>query len=159
MLFVCLGNICRSPLAQGVFQLRADACGIPVMLDSAGTSAYHVGQSPDPRAVAVARDWGMDITAQRARQLKPSDFLGFDTIYVMDGSNLEDVRQRAPACSMTDVKLVMSLLSEQGHLRDLNVPDPYYGSQREFQEVVVMLNQAALAWAQRWTESDRLTSD
>ncbi len=123
VLFVCLGNICRSPLAEGVFrQLCADA-GQAVEIDSAGTGAYHVGEAPDRRMRQVARTHGIDIDNLRGRQVSRDDFRTFDLILAMDRSNLRNLEAMAPAGSHADVRLFRSFDPTPG---DGDVPDPYY---------------------------------
>ncbi|MCA9542546.1 MAG: low molecular weight phosphotyrosine protein phosphatase, partial [Myxococcales bacterium] len=99
ILFVCLGNICRSPLAEGVFRHVAEnrAVGSGFVIDSAGTGAWHVGSRPDPRSVAIASKHGIDISGQRARAVDPTDFEGFDLLLGMDRSNVETLLARSPA--------------------------------------------------------------
>ena len=123
ILFVCLGNICRSPTAEGVFHARAKAAGLAVVVDSAGTGAWHVGEAPDRRAQAEARKRGYDISGQRARQAIAQDFVNFDLIYAMDRSNLANLKRLRPANSTATLSLFLDLLPDQP-LTD--VPDPYY---------------------------------
>ncbi len=149
ILFVCLGNICRSPLAQGVFQHRLMQQGgdfSRVALDSAGTVAYHIGKSPDPRACSAARASGFDIANQRARQVSISDFDYFDEIFAMDRANRAALLKLADPISQNKIRLVMSLLDPSAPFFDRDVPDPYYGDSDGFTEVVSMLDQAAAAW-------------
>ncbi|RFF28232.1 MULTISPECIES: low molecular weight protein-tyrosine-phosphatase [unclassified Wenzhouxiangella] len=140
ILFVCLGNICRSPTAKAVFDWKLRRAELAVETDSAGTTAYHVGSPPDPRAQRIARQWGLDISTERARVVIPEDFSRFDAIFVMDRSNLEDLRARRPADSSTRLDLVMSLAPDYGIEE---VPDPYYGGVDGFQRVIDMLEVAA----------------
>ena len=121
ILYVCLGNICRSPTAEGV--LRAKAGDRDVMIDSAGTGGWHVGNPPDPRAVAEARGRGIDISGLRARQVTADDFHDFDHILAMDGSNLAALERMRPVGSKADLRLT---LSDAPELRETDVPDPYY---------------------------------
>lgn len=140
ILFVCLGNICRSPTAKAVFDHRFERAGLRLTTDSAGTAAYHAGSPPDPRAVAAARDWGMDISGEMARVVTRADFRHFDRIYAMDRTNLADLQRMAPADASARIDLVMKLAP--GYGMD-EVPDPYYGSPEGFSRVLDMLAAAA----------------
>jgi protein-tyrosine phosphatase len=118
ILMVCLGNICRSPIAEGVLQHLADERGLDWQVDSAGTGGWHVGEGPDRRSVRTAKDHGIDISGQVCGKLKKSDFDDFDHIFVMDKSNLHDVTAMAPDdAAIAKVKLLLG---------DKEVPDPYY---------------------------------
>ncbi len=139
-LFVCLGNICRSPTAKAMFDYKFKQAGIEVFTDSAGTLSYHVGKAPDPRAIRHAQDWGMDISDQRARQVTVSDFRRFDRIFAMDQSNLQDLQRMLPPNATASVELVMNLAPDYG-LQE--VPDPYYGGDQGFEQVLDMLETAA----------------
>ncbi|MEM1214744.1 MAG: low molecular weight protein-tyrosine-phosphatase [Bacteroidota bacterium] len=124
ILMVCLGNICRSPLAEGILAAKAAAAGLDWTVDSAGTSAYHLGDAPDPRSVAIARQRGLDISQQTARQFRVADFDQFDFIFAMDASNQRDILRLA----RTDVDRtkVQAILPYVGHPDLQNVPDPYW---------------------------------
>lgn len=139
-LFVCLGNICRSPTAKAMFDYKFKQAGIEVFTDSAGTLGYHVGKAPDARAIRHARRWGMDIGDQRARQVTVADFRRFDRIFAMDQSNLDELKRMMPPNATARVELVMSLAPDYG-LDE--VPDPYYGGDQGFQQVLDMLETAA----------------
>lgn len=158
VLMVCLGNICRSPLAQGVFEARARQAGLDVFIDSAGTAGYHHGCPPDSRAIQVAMEWGIDISHQKARQLTLNDLEQFDQIYLMDHSNQRAVRQPGRVHGAGRVELVLSLVaSSQGAYVD-EVPDPYYGQLDDFRSVIEMLDQAALIWVRQqsaWAHLDK----
>ena len=121
ILMVCLGNICRSPLAEGILRGKVDSKRVYV--DSAGTGGYHIGNPPDSRSVAVARKYGLNIEKQRCRQFKTSDFGKFDVIYAMDRSNYNNIL--ALAGSHTDITKV-KLLLEEVDLPQKEVPDPYW---------------------------------
>ena len=123
VLFVCLGNICRSPTAEGVFRARAAAAGLRCTVDSAGTGAWHVGEAPDRRAQAEARKRGYDLSHQRARQAVADDFQDFDMIFAMDRSNLANLKRLRPEGAKAKLSLFLDLLADQP-LRE--VPDPYY---------------------------------
>jgi protein-tyrosine phosphatase len=138
ILMVCLGNICRSPLAEGILQSKLPQDQFKV--DSAGTGNWHTGQGPDKRSVLTAKNRGLDISCQIARQLKVSDFTTFDHIFVMDNSNLRDVLKLAPnETAKAKVKLMMDeVYPGQG----VDVPDPYYGGPEGFDNVYDMLDEA-----------------
>jgi protein-tyrosine phosphatase len=134
ILFVCLGNICRSPLAEGI--LRAMARDRPeIEVDSAGTAAWHVGKAPDPRSVAIAARHGIDISSLRARQVSRDDFSRFDLILAMDDANLEDLRAIAPVGARAQLRRFL----------ERDVPDPYYGGESGFADVHAMLEQGCAA--------------
>ncbi|NQY29464.1 MAG: low molecular weight phosphotyrosine protein phosphatase [Flavobacteriaceae bacterium] len=133
---VCLGNICRSPLAEGILKAKVDADFIYV--DSAGTSAFHRGELPDSRSIEIAEKYNIDITEQRSRQFIAADFEIFDAIYVMDDSNKNNVL--ALAKNSDDRNKVKLILNETTPNQDLNVPDPYYDN--GFENVYQMLNEA-----------------
>ncbi len=135
---VCLGNICRSPLAEGL--LREKVKNLDVETDSAGTSAYHVGEPPDPRMIRTGRSKGINISDLRGRQFKVSDFDEFDLIYVMDASNYRNVINLAR--NEQDKQKVKYILNELAPGTDADVPDPYFGGDRGFEEVYQMLDEA-----------------
>jgi protein-tyrosine phosphatase len=137
ILFVCAGNICRSPLAEGIFRHLATRAGraADIEIDSAGTGAWHQGQPADHRSVAVAADNGIDISTLRARQVTARDFGHFDLILAMDRDNLRSLRARAPSTSTAAIELFSLFASET----DCDIPDPYFGSRRDFQTVYIML--------------------
>jgi len=139
ILFVCLGNICRSPLGEGILRQRAQERGLShlVETESAGTGGWHQGDPPDQRSIAVARARGIDISTQRARQLTLEDFTTFDLIFAMDRDNLRNLVRLAPHDSSADIHLFMDFVS--GAMRD--VPDPYYGTPADFERVVAMLDE------------------
>ena len=138
ILMVCLGNICRSPLAEGILQSKLPKDKF--IVDSAGTGGWHAGELPDKRSISTAKNRGLDITNQRARQFKKSDFDTFDYIFVMDNSNYKDVLALAPnEVAKSKVKLI---LNEIFPGENVDVPDPYYGGQDGFENVFDMLDQA-----------------
>lgn len=145
VLMVCLGNICRSPLAEGI--LRSKLTQPNISIDSAGTGGYHIGKLPDPRSIAVARKNGIDITDQRCRKFGVEDFDKFDLIYVMDRSNLDDVL--ALARNDGDRLKVKMILNELFPGENVDVPDPYYGGDRGFENVFMMLDKACVEIASR----------
>jgi protein-tyrosine phosphatase len=138
VLMVCLGNICRSPLAEGILKSKVDPN--KVYIDSAGTSNYHVGHSPDERSVAVAHQNKLDITSQKGRQFSVSDFNEFDHIYVMDMSNYHDVISLAR--NEEDKKKVKLILNEIFPGENVEVPDPYHVGNEGFNNVYKMLDEA-----------------
>jgi len=142
VLFVCTGNICRSPTAEGVFLHMARSRGVLDLLrvDSAGTHDYHVGEPPDPRAIGHAARRGYDLAPLRARQVAATDFREFDRILAMDRGHLRQLRASAPAGSTA--RLAMFLDHSEGW-RGLDVPDPYYGGSRGFEEVLDMVEEAS----------------
>lgn len=137
ILMVCLGNICRSPLAEGIMRSLSDPALIRV--DSAGTAGYHLGNPPDPRSIEVAAAHQIDISGQRCRKFAVADFDDFDHIFAMDLENLATIRRLAR--SEADRQKVRLLL-EAGGLGAVEVPDPYYGGASGFQEVYRMLDTA-----------------
>lgn len=139
ILMVCLGNICRSPLAEGILQSKANAIGLDIEVDSAGTGGWHVGQSPDSRSVAVANKYGINISDQRARQFSISDFSHFDIIYAMDGSNSSDIISMAS--SDEEINKVRVILNEITPGINKPVPDPYYGGENGFENVYQLLDE------------------
>ena len=138
VLMVCLGNICRSPLAEGILQSKINAD--EVFVDSAGTAAYHVGNLPDKRSIEVASQYGINITNQRARKFTVRDFDAFDFIYAMDESNYQNILLLAR--DNKDESKVQMILNETHPYQNLNVPDPYYGGNQGFENVYTMLNEA-----------------
>jgi protein-tyrosine phosphatase len=142
ILFLCMGNICRSPSAEGVFR-QAFATQVPeidVIFDSAGTHDYHVGEAPDRRSVAAAASRGIDLSALRARLFTSDDLSMFDLILAMDRSNAELARRHASSEQIGRIRLVMEFAPDAD--RD-EVPDPYYGGATGFEEVLDLLQQAA----------------
>lgn len=138
ILMVCLGNICRSPLAEGILQSKVHRDKVQV--DSAGTAAYHVGELPDVRSIEVAKKYGIDLTKQRARKFTAHDFEDFDLIYAMDTSNCQNILSLAR--NTTDAQKVKLILNEIHSESDSEVPDPYYGGTDGFENVYKMLDEA-----------------
>jgi len=138
VLMVCLGNICRSPLAQGILESKVNLD--KVFVDSAGTAAYHVGNLPDERSIDVARNYGINITNQRARKFTVQDFDEFDYIYAMDISNYQNILMLARA--EEDENKVRLILNEIYPSENKSVPDPYYGGNQGFENVYQMLDEA-----------------
>jgi len=138
ILMVCLGNICRSPLAEGI--LKSKLFTKEIIIDSAGTGSYHIGELPDSRSIAVAKENGIDITNQRAREFAVNDFDAFDYIYVMDAYNYDAVIKLAR--NEEDKLKVKLILNEVFPNEDLDVPDPYSGGDYGFKNVFKMLDEA-----------------
>lgn len=147
ILVVCLGNICRSPLAEGILLHLVNEKKLPFTIDSAGTSNYHIDEAPDPRTIANAKKHKVDLTPLRARQFKQSDFDAFDHIYVMDKSNLSNVLRLARhEDDKNKVDLFLNILHPG---KNLEVPDPYYGGDEGFENVFKMV----------WAASEKLIED
>ncbi|GAB5401484.1 MAG: low molecular weight protein-tyrosine-phosphatase [Aureisphaera sp.] len=138
VIMVCLGNICRSPLAEGILKSKVDP--EKVQVDSAGTGGWHVGEKPDPRSIAIARQKGLDITDQRGRKFSTYDFETYDYIFVMDNSNYRDVVRLAT--NEDDKQKVKFILNEIFPGENVDVPDPYYGGDQGFENVYDMLDEA-----------------
>ncbi|WP_194768541.1 low molecular weight protein-tyrosine-phosphatase [Tamlana sp. I1] len=149
ILMVCLGNICRSPLAEGILKSKLPAEDFQV--DSAGTASYHIGSAPDKRSVAVAKKHGLNISNLKGRQFEVSDFDTFDIIYVMDESNYQNVLKLAR--NEEDENKVKFILNEVYPNKNFDVPDPYYGGDEGFQNVYNMLDEACTKIAQDLTSS------
>ncbi|SFF94556.1 protein-tyrosine phosphatase [Novosphingobium sp. CF614] len=140
VLFVCLGNICRSPLAEAALRHQALSAGIDVLVDSAGTGSWHVGKGPDPRSCAEASRHGIDIGAYRARQVGREDFTRFDRIIALDRSNLADLQRIAPPAPRAVLSL---LLDHVPGMAGRDVADPYFGGPEGFVETWRQVSEAA----------------
>lgn len=142
VLFCCMGNICRSPLAQGVFEDLVAREGLDhlIEVDSAGTHAYHVGEAPDSRAQATARARGIELGGQKARQFGGDDFARFDYVLAMDRGNLEILHGSCPAELRQKVRLYLDYAPDRP---EEEVPDPYYGGQSGFDQVLELVETAA----------------
>jgi len=142
ILFVCLGNICRSPTAEVVLRVLAarEAPELILEVDSAGTAGYHVGEPPDPRTRRAAARRGYDLGKLRARIVEPGDFERFDLILAMDRENLSALRRRAPAFAHERLRLFLEFAPQEG---GEDVPDPYYGGPNGFEEVLDLVESAA----------------
>ena len=137
ILMVCLGNICRSPLAEGI--LASKLPSDKFIIDSAGTGDWHVGSQPDKRSIAIAKQKGLDISCQKARQFTIQDFIEYDYIFAMDGSNYQNILALAPnQKSKEKVKLILNELFEN---ENADVPDPYFGLENGFEIVYEMLDE------------------
>lgn len=146
VLMVCLGNICRSPLAEGILKQKVNSQ--KVFIDSAGTAGYHVGSLPDKRSIAIANSYNLDITSQRCRQFHVSDFDEFDIIYVMDNSNRRDVLSLAR--DENDIRKVNMILNEIFPGENVDVPDPYHAGEHGFKEVYRLLDEACSVIAKKF---------
>jgi protein-tyrosine phosphatase len=143
---VCLGNICRSPTAEGVMRALVREAGLEesIELDSAGTGGWHVGSPPDERATETARARGIDLVGA-ARQMRREDFDDFDLILAMDGSNLAELRRLAPdERAASRVRMLREFDPASAGLEDMDVPDPYYGGPRGFEDVLDLVNAACV---------------
>ena len=154
ILVVCLGNICRSPLAEGILLHLVKEKNLPLIIDSAGTSDYHIGQAPDARTVANAKKNKIDLSPLRARQFIQNDFDLFDKIYVMDKSNLQNVLLLA---RNEDDKQKVDLFLNISHPNgNMEVPDPYYGGGTGFERVLDMVEDAGLGFIDHLIHSKNL---
>ncbi len=139
ILMVCLGNICRSPLAQGILEKKIKENGLNWIVDSAGTGGWHIGEQPDSRSIAVAKKYNIDITNQSARKFRGQDLEAFDLIFAMDQSNYNDITKHAQSSEEIEkVHLILNLLYPD---KNKSVPDPYWND-NGFEEVYHMLNKA-----------------
>ena len=142
VLFVCMGNICRSPTAQGVFErlVREAQLEHRIVIDSAGTHAYHVGNAPDARATEAAARRGVDLSGQRARRIEADDFAQFDYVLAMDHSNLEDLSAISPESYREKPRLFLTFADR---VDVIEVPDPYYGGAQGFERVLDLVEEGA----------------
>ena len=150
VLMVCLGNICRSPLAEGILHSKVNQS--LVLVDSAGTAGYHIGNPPDSRSIAVAKSYGIDISQQKCRKFTPKNFDDFDVIYAMDKSNFADIL--AQTRKESDIKKVKLLLDEIS-LNTKEIPDPYYEGLDGFEIIFQMISSACEAIAKKLEKNDR----
>jgi protein-tyrosine phosphatase len=140
LLFVCLGNICRSPLAEGIFRAKTEAAGLEWEIDSAGTAGYHVGEAPHPLSQKTAKLHGIDISSQKCRQFKASDMDTYDRIYAMDLENFEEIKRISKEKwkpEKTDL-----LLNSLFPGKNKSVPDPWYGEESGYHEVYHLIERA-----------------
>ncbi len=151
VLFVCLGNICRSPLAEGAFRAEVARRKLSIVTDSAGTAAYHIDEKPDPRAIATAKRNGVDISALRGRQVKPADFTRFDHIVAMDADNLANLKRIMPADSTAELSLMLDWAGRAGE----SVQDPYYGDEDCFAVTWADVTKAAAGLADHLSKPDK----
>lgn len=146
VLFVCLGNICRSPIAEGAFREAALKAGLDIRVDSAGTASYHIGEPPDPRAIAVAQQHGVDISGLRGRQLSESDFHDFTHIFALDTANMAGIKARASRHGTASLALLLDVVEGK---KGQPVPDPYYGDEKDFEECWATVSAAIDALVKR----------
>ena len=140
VLFVCLGNICRSPTAEAVLKKKAKLCGVDLCVESAGTSAVHQGEPPDMRSIKAGERRGYDFTGQKSRQVTPGDFCIFDYVLAMDENNLTDLKRLKPLQDSTHLQLFLNFALNSTHI---NVPDPYYGGPTGFDTVLDLIEAAS----------------
>ena len=154
VLLVCLGNICRSPTAEGIMRQRTAIAGLTMKIDSAGTGDWHIGKHPDLRAQTHAKQHGYNISKLVARQVSPKDFIDFDLILAMDAQNLKDlqsIRELAAQTTNADRLARLALMSEVDiSYLNQDVPDPYYGGEDGFEEVIKRLESSVDAWIHTW---------
>lgn len=144
ILFVCLGNICRSPLAEIALREETTRRGLDVQIDSAGTGDWHVGDPPDPRSIAVAARHASDASLLRARQVKPDDFERFDWIIAMDRQNFADLQSLAPAHANAELRLALDVIDQR---KGEGVADPYHGDDAAFERTWAEVTAIAMAMA------------
>ena len=144
VLFVCMGNICRSPTAQGMFEYLVEEAGLSerIDIDSAGTHAYHIGERPYKRATQAAAGRGIDLSRQRARRVEAADFARFDYLLAMDSSNLDDLLAICPQQHRDKIRLFLEFAED---LSQCEVPDPYYGGNQGFERVLDLIEMGARA--------------
>jgi protein-tyrosine phosphatase len=148
ILMVCLGNICRSPLAEGILQQKAAAAGLDWQVDSAGTNGYHVGEAPHPLSEKVARLNGLDISQQRASRFTAADLAKYDKVYALAGDVFDEIRRIGGRGA--DLSKVSLLMNELHPGQDEDVPDPYYGAEPGYHEVYEMIDEAADAIVEKY---------
>jgi len=141
ILMVCLGNICRSPLAEGILKHKVKNAGLEWFVDSAGIGDWHAGDLPDKRSIAIAQRYNVDITDQRARQIRKEDLKNFDLILAMDDSNLRQIQFLAKQVQNPTAQIEM-ILNYSSPGKNQSVPDPYYGGMDGFEKVFQMLDEA-----------------
>ncbi|MBU2882236.1 low molecular weight phosphotyrosine protein phosphatase [Psychrosphaera sp. B3R10] len=141
VLFVCLGNICRSPTAHAIFRQKAESIGLYIDVESAGTSAYHEGKRPDPRSVAAGKKRNYDFSDISSRKIKEQDFEHYDLILAMDNDNLASLKRRCPAEFQSKIKLMLAFSEKYNDV--VEVPDPYYGGAAGFEFVLDLIEDAS----------------
>jgi len=140
VLFICLGNICRSPTAEAVFRSRADAAGLDVYIDSAGTSGWHIGEPPDPRSIEAGEARGYSFKGQASRKVIRADFGEFDHVLAMDWNNIEALKKICPESYLSRIGLFLDYVPNAS---TREVPDPYYGGGDGFTRVLDLIEQAS----------------
>lgn len=152
ILFVCMGNICRSPSAEGVMRAKLFTAGLAdrIRVDSAGTHGYHVGEPPDPRSCRAAAVRGYALEALRARQVEVVDFERFDLVLAADRQNLRELKRLCPLSLHHKLELMLAPLNGG----EDEVPDPYYGGSKGFEKVLDLLESACDGWIQRWRQAE-----
>lgn len=150
VLFVCLGNICRSPTAHAVFRHKAKERRLNVEIESAGTSAYHQGTKPDKRSISLGLERGYDFSAIYSRPVNDQDFSYYDEIFAMDAQNLVDLQRRCPAEFQPKLKLFMCFHPDFQSIQE--IPDPYYGGTRGFVRVMDLIEQGCDALLDHWQQ-------
>ena len=155
ILFVCTGNICRSPTAEGVFRHLVEKEGLSdrFQIGSAGTDSYHAGQGPDKRAVKIAKKHGVQIGDQKARALKPEDYNTYDYIFAMDGGHFHELKERAPKGHRAQI---LMFLAASTHLDKQEVPDPWYGNEKDFEDVFALVFAGSGALLKKIREDHKL---
>jgi protein-tyrosine phosphatase len=156
VLFVCMGNICRSPTAEGVFRHKVNEAGLEdkIDIDSAGTAAYHVGHPPDPRAQKAAEKRGFDLSSQQARKVSSADFEKFDLVIAMDSDNHYELEMICPPGYEDRLQMFLKFAQNS---RGTDVPDPYYGGSGGFETVLDMIEDAAEGLLQHLQEQKRVS--
>jgi protein-tyrosine phosphatase len=154
VLFVCLGNICRSPLAEAAFHIASDDLGLTVEIDSAGTGDWHIGLEPDYRSIITAAKYGLDISHYRARQVQPEDFLHFSHIVAMDSTNLRVLKSLAPEDSIASLSLLLDHVEGR---EGQSIADPYHGGPEGFEITWADVKSGAFALAQKLSQSESST--
>lgn len=146
ILLVCLGNICRSPMAEGALRAAATREGLSLTIDSAGTAGYHIGEAPDPRAIATAARHGVDISGLKGRRLAAEDFARFTHIFALDTANLAGIDAARPRNATAKISLLMDVVEGR---EGQPVADPYHGSEEDFEQVWQQVSLAADALVAR----------
>jgi protein-tyrosine phosphatase len=149
VLLVCLGNICRSPMAEGILRAEAHKKGLSIQFDSAGTSAHHIGQASDKRAIACCKKYGVDISMLRARAFRADDFERFDIIFAMDKPNFDILQSKAR--TEEEKKKISLFLNALDGGQPLSVPDPWYGSEKDFEFVFHQVSQMSERLCNYWS--------